>query len=117
MDFNDEEILSKFNLLLHKYQNRSTVLGDTSSASPFPSTSTERPMPAQSDTAGTGSEIPLLTEVVALRTSDTPSGSENLTPMQRLLEAALEDARIKMRAVDRKALANALQNRLRDPIK
>jgi len=112
-DFNDEEILSKFNLLLHKYQNRSTVLGDTSSATPFPATSTER----QDDTAGTGSEIPLLTEVVLLRSSDISSKSEILTPMQRFLDAALEDARIEMGAADRKALACALESRLRDQIK
>ncbi|MEK6735423.1 MAG: hypothetical protein AABY47_02535 [Pseudomonadota bacterium] len=116
-DFNDEEILSKFNLLLHKYQNRSTVLGDTSSATPFPVTSTGRPMPTQDDTAGTGSEIPLLTEVVLLRSSDVSSKSEILTPMQRFLDAALEDARIKMGAADRKALACALENRLRNQIK
>ena len=113
-DFDDARILAKFNSLLSKYQNQGKIIGAAHSVTASLTTASQADgMSPEIES----SKIPMLTEVVILRSSVMQSQPKRLTPMQLILDAALEDAHIEMGALDRKALANALETRLADQIK
>jgi hypothetical protein len=110
-EVDDAEILAKFRNLLNKYQSQGRIIlpadnSTTPPAVPFGDKTT----PVEPD------EIPLLTEAVILHSSIIQPQPLRLTPIRQILDAALEDAGIEMNSVDRKALVNALENRLRHHI-
>ena len=112
-DFDDAEILAKFRNLLGKYQNQGKIIGVTTSTPVSTPTAT-------SQTNGISQEveadsIPTLTEIVILHPSVIQP--KRSTPIRQILDAALEDAHIEMNALDRKALAHALEVRLADQVK
>lgn len=113
-DFDDARILAKFNSLLSKYQNQGKIIGAAHPVAAGLATASQ--MDGMSPEIES-SKIPTLTEVVILRSSVIQSRPKRLTPMQLILNAALEDAHIEMDALDRKVLANALETRLADKIK
>ena len=59
----------------------------------------------------------MLTEVVVLNPSVIQPQPKRSTPIQQVLDAALQDAHIDMSSSDRKALADALEARMSDSIK
>lgn len=110
-DSDDAEILTKFRNLLSKYQNQGKIIGATSTivATPIPTIASQTdgiPQEVEAD------KIPTLTEIVILHPSVIQPQPKRSTPIQQMLDAALEDAHIEMSVVDRKALANALEVRL-----
>ncbi|MBP6056926.1 MAG: hypothetical protein KA524_00620 [Nitrosomonas sp.] len=114
-DFDDAEILAKFRNLLGKYQNQGKIIGVTTSTPVSTPTAT-------SQTNGISQEveadsIPTLTEIVILHPSVIQPQPKRSTPIRQILDAALEDAHIEMDALDRKALAHALEVRLADQVK
>lgn len=114
-DTDDAEILTKFRNLLSKYQNQGKIIGATSTiATPIPTIASqidEVPQEVEAD------KIPTLTEIVILHPSVIQPQPKRSTPIQQMLDAALEDAHIEMSVVDRKALANALEARLVGQVK
>ncbi len=111
IDFDDAQIIGKFNSLLNKYQNQGMI----------PQKATSTPIAAEQTcglTVELGSDkIPVLTDVVILHPSVIQPQPKRLRPMQQILDAALVDAQIEMSASDRKALAIALESRLDSQIK
>ena len=105
-DYDDAEILDKFNKLLNKYQNHGGLAQRVNSISD-----------TSVSAAGTAVEmgvdkIPTLTEVVILHPSLIHPQPKRLKSIQQILDAALQDAKIDMSVDDRKALANALELRM-----
>jgi hypothetical protein len=113
-DFDDARILAKFNSLLSKYQNQGKIIGAAHPAAARLATASQ--VDDISSEIGPN-KIPTLTEVVILRSSAMQSQTKRLTPMQLILNAALEDTNIEMNVLDRRALADALETRLADQIK
>lgn len=108
-DIDDSEILEKFNGLLNKYQNQGKSAGlAKKNKSTLPATPSRKapPLFKPSET------IPTLTEAVTLRPAVIQRQPKRSTPIQKILDAALEEAGIAMPPHDRKALANALAARL-----
>ena len=92
----DAEILAKFRSLLTKYQKQGTRISATNNT--IVSTST-----TASQTDGISQEIeaykiPVLTEIVILHPIVIQIQPKRLTPIQQILDAALEDANIEMDA-------------------
>lgn len=111
-DLDDAEILEKFRSLLSKYQNQGTTISATDNVVAANLTAVDAvSQEIESD------KIPVLTEVVILRPSVIQPQPMRSTPMQQILDAALEDANITMNANNRKALANALETRLVDQVR
>lgn len=111
-EVDDAEILAKFRNLLNKYQNQGKITLPADNA-----TASSAALPAGKTTPTGMDKIPLLTEAVILRSSIIQPQPLRLTPIRQILDAALEDAGIDMNPADRKALVNALENRLRHHIK
>lgn len=111
-EVDDAEILAKFRNLLNKYQNKGKITLPADNA-----TASSAALPVDKTTPIEMDKIPLLTEAVILRSSIIQPQPLRLTPIRQILDAALEDANIEMNTVDRKALSNALENRLRHRIK
>ena len=111
-DFDDAEILAKFRNLLNKYQNQGKIILPANNTAGSPAASpVDKKTPIEPD------KIPLLTEAVILHSSIIQPQPARQKPIRQILDAALEDANIEMNTVDRKALSNALENRLRHRIK
>lgn len=112
IDSDDAEILAKFRSLLGKYQNQSKIINTAVAVtSAVDSQSNAIAQEIASD------KIPVLTEVVILNPSVTQPQLKRLTPIYQILDAALEDAHIKLDANDRKALAHALEARMSNQAK
>ena len=108
-DIDDSEILEKFDGLLKKYQNQGKLAGPTKKTKSTILATVDKRI----DSSDTAIEtIPTLTEVVTLRPAVIQRQPKRSTPIQKLLDAALEEAGISMVPRDRKALANALATRL-----
>lgn len=108
-DIDDSEILEKFDGLLKKYQNQGKLPGTArKNKSTIPTATDKRINPP----FATPETIPTLTEVVTLRPAVIQRQPKRSTPIQKLLDAALEEAGISMTTRDKKALANALATRL-----
>ena len=111
-DLDDAEILEKFRSLLNKYQNQGMNISVADHIVAANLTVVDAvAQEIESD------KIPVLTEIVILRPSVIQPQPMRSTPMQQILDAALEDANIAMSANARKALANALETRLVDQLK
>jgi len=111
IDPDDSEILAKFRSLLNKYQNQGKLIATSSTKVTSTQTSpVDNSAPAPTD------KIPVLTETVILHPAVIQPQPKRLTPIRQILDAALDDAHIEMDALDRKALANALEARLVDQI-
>jgi len=112
-DFDDAEILTKFRNLLSKYRNRGKIISATSTMAAPIST-------VVSQTDGILQEadtIPTLTEIVIIHPSVIQPQPRRSTLIRQILDGALEDTSIEMDAIDRKALASALEVRLIDQVK
>lgn len=108
-DADDSELMGKFDGLVKKYRNQGRPLNavkKTAKAFPGKLAGEGSPVHATSDA------IPVLTEVVTLRPSLIQPQPKRMTPVQKLLDAALEETGITMNPHDRKVLANALEFRL-----
>lgn len=108
-DIDDNEILDKFNGLLEKYQNRGESPG---TARRIKSTVSAKHYEETGLPIASPDTIPTLTEAVTLHPAIIQRQPKRSTPIQKLLDAALEETGITMNARDRKALANALESRL-----
>ncbi|TXI19116.1 MAG: hypothetical protein E6Q62_04990 [Nitrosomonas sp.] len=105
-DYDDAEILYKFNKLLNKYQNQGGLTQRINSVS-------DTLVRAAGAVVETGADkIPTLTDVVILHPSLIHPQPKRLRSIQQILDAALLDAQIEMSVEDRKALANALELRM-----
>lgn len=108
-DADDSDLMGKFDGLVKKYRNQGRPLSavkKTAKAFPGELSGEDDPVHATSD------DIPVLTEVVTLRPSLIQPQPKRMTPVQKLLDAALEETGIIMNPHDRKVLANALESRL-----
>ncbi|UJP04517.1 MAG: hypothetical protein LZF61_06430 [Nitrosomonas sp.] len=109
-DSDDNKVLEKLNGLLQKYQGRGNSFGTARSNKP---TTLDHPHHEPGGVyPGESENIPTLTETVTLRPAIIQPQPKRSTPMQKLLESALQDAGIIMNALDKKALAAALESRL-----
>ena len=114
-DFDDAEILTKFRNLLSKYRNRGKIISATSTmAAPISTVASQTDGILQEAAADT---IPTLTEIVILHPSVIQPQPRRSTLIRQILDGALEDTSIEMDAIDRKALASALEIRLTDQVK
>ncbi|WP_242447278.1 hypothetical protein [Nitrosomonas supralitoralis] len=112
IDVDDAAILEKFRCLLNKYQTQGKITPAISSLTP-----TARAQNVDKALSVDASTIPLLREVVVLHPSVIQPQPARLTPIQRILDAALKDANIEMDILNKKALANALEARMSNQIK
>ncbi len=113
-DVDDAKILAKFNSLLNKYQNQDRLKGGANSFvsdAPFASQLDEMAHEKESDV------IPTLTEVVLLHSSVIQPQPQRITPIEQILEAALEEAQIELDTAEKRILASALDARLSDQFK
>ena len=110
-DFDDAQIIGKFNSLLNKYQNQGMITQKAAS------TSIAAEQTCGLAVEGGADKIPLLTDVVILHPSVIQPQPKRLRPIQQILDAALLDAQIEMSVADRKALAITLESRLDSQIK
>ncbi len=114
-DFDDAEILAKFRNLLSKYRNRGKIISATSAiAAPISTVASQTDEILQEAEAD---KIPTLTEIVILHPSVIQPQPRRSTLIRQILDGALEDTSIEMDAIDRKALASALEVRLADQVK
>ncbi len=114
-DFDDAEILAKFRNLLSKYQNQGKIISASSTiAAPI---STVAPQTDGILQEAESDKIPTLTEIVILHPSVIQPQPRRSTLIRQILDGALEDTSIEMDAIDRKALASALEVRLTDQVK
>lgn len=114
-DFDDAEILAKFRNLLSKYRNRGKIISATSAiAAPISTVASQTDEILQEAEAD---KIPTLTEIVILHPSVIQPQPRRSTLIRQILDGALEDTSIEMDAIDRKALASALEVRLIDQVK
>jgi hypothetical protein len=102
-DFNDEEIREKLDLLLTKYQSQDQIASNKNNIV-VSSASLSQVDASQTLEEVIENEIPMLTEVVTLRSS----------PLRSILEAALDQTRIEMGVKDREELARALAKQLKE---
>jgi len=94
LDDENEKVLEKFHFLIEKYHH-----SDNSVVKPQPILEND--------------DIPILTESVKLRsTQELQSDFGELSPLRLLLDAALQDANIDLNTKDRRALVQALENRI-----
>ena len=114
-DCDDAEILAKFRNLLSKYRNRGKIISATSAiAAPISTVASQTDEILQEAEAD---KIPTLTEIVILHPSVIQPQPRRSTLIRQILDGALEDTSIEMDAIDRKALASALEVRLADQVK
>ncbi len=113
-DVDDAKILAKFNSLLNKYQNQGRLTGAANSLVPD---ATLVSQPNQISNEKEADAIPTLTEVVLLPPSVIQPQPKRITPIEQILDAALEDARIELDAAEKRILANALDARLGGQLK
>ena len=114
-DFDDAEILAKFRNLLSKYRNPGKIISATSAiAAPISTVASQTDEILQEAEAD---KIPTLTEIVILHPSVIQPQPRRSTLIRQILDGALEDTSIEMDAIDRKALASALEVRLTDQVK
>lgn len=114
-DFDDAEILAKFRNLLSKYRNPGKIISATSTiAAPISTVASQTDGILQEAEAD---KIPTLTEIVILHPSVIQPQPRRSTLIRQILDGALEDTSIEMDAIDRKALASALEVRLIDQVK
>ena len=114
-DFDDAEILAKFRNLLSKYRNPGKIISATSAiAAPISTVASQTDEILQEAEAD---KIPTLTEIVILHPSVIQPQPRRSTLIRQILDGALEDTSIEMDAIDRKALASALEVRLADQVK
>lgn len=112
----DAEILQKFRNLLGKYHNHGKIKSTTATPVDSPS-EMDSPVEGELLQEKTAENIPMLTEVVVLNPSVIQPQPKRSTPIQQILDAALQDAHIDMNSSDRKALADALEAHMSDSIK
>ncbi len=100
-DFNDEEIQQKLDSLMTKYQSQNQIATDKNNIV-FSDASLSQVDASQTLEEVIENEIPILTEVVTLRSS----------PLRSILDVALDQTRIEMSLKDREELARALAKQL-----
>ena len=100
----DEEIQEKLDLLLTKYQsqNKNKIAGHKSNSALSLATISETDVDIKLEEI-VDNEIPVLTEVVILRSS----------PLRSVLDDVLDETQIDMNARDREKLARALDKRFK----
>ncbi len=100
-DFNDEEIQQKLDSLLTKYQSQHQIATDKNNVV-FSDAGLSQVDASQTLEEVIENEIPILTEVVSLRSS----------PLRSILDVALDQTRIEMSLKDREELARAMAKQL-----
>lgn len=93
LELENDRILEKFNFLIEKYHQPDGVVNE---------------MQGLID----ADNIPVLTEVVRLRSKELQPEFGELSPLRLLLDAALHDAHVDLNYADRQALVQALENRI-----
>ena len=92
-DVDNDKVLEKLNVLVDKYCHYD-------------------PKVIEQEYAEIEDSIPVLTECVTIRSKQSESQFDELSPLRLLLDAALIDAKINLGPADRQALVHALENRI-----
>lgn len=112
-EFDDDEILNKLDALLYRYKNRVEETGDLTNVADSSQNvllTPETVLPKNELIFD--DEIPMLTEVVLLKSGPIKMQTGRSLSLQQILDVALNEVNIEMKTSDRIMLIKAMEKQL-----
>lgn len=112
-EFDDDEILNKLDALLYRYKNRVEETGDLTNVADSSQNvllTPETVLPKNELIFD--DEIPMLTEVVLLKSGPIKMQTGRSLSLQQILDVALNEVNIEMKTSDRIMLTKAMEKQL-----
>ncbi len=112
-EFDDDEILNKLDALLYRYKNRVEETGDLTNVADSSQNVLLTPETVLPKTELIfDDEIPMLTEVVLLKSGPIKMQTGRSLSLQQILDVALNEVNIEMKTSDRIMLTKAMEKQL-----
>lgn len=112
-EFDDDEILTKLDALLHRHKNRAEDASDANKPVDSSQAVSSIPDAVLSETElMLVDDIPTLTEIVSLQSDAMQAQAGRTLSLQQILDSALDEVNIEMKTSDRIMLTKALEKQL-----